>query len=140
MPLEAPVRRVLTLLPREGVREHRLVEAIPVALKSLLGIVLALSLEELDELRVAGLDLRPRRPVMVGQVVAAAVLDRPVDEASEVAGRLLERVRVVRRVQVEDDGGVALLCPGQEALVVLLDEPDGAVDHVRPALPDVLCP
>src|SRR5260221_3450602 len=116
MPLEAPVRRVLTLFPGEAVREHGLVETIPVALEALLGFVLALSLQELDELRVAGLDLGPRRPVMVGQVVAAAVLDGPVDEAAEVAGRPLERFGVVRRVQVEDDGGVALLRPGQEAL------------------------
>src|SRR2546427_6987579 len=145
MPLEAPVTRTLSArpvmalgLPRlEGVGEHPRVEAIPVALEPLLGVVLALQLQELDELRVAGLDLHPRRPVMVGQVIAAAVLDRPVDEAAEIACRLLDRLGVVRRVNVEDDARVAVLCPWEEALIVLLDEADGAVDDVRPALAKV---
>src|SRR5712691_1855720 len=103
IPLEAPVTRTLPAravtvpgLPRlEGVGEHPRVEAIPVALEPFLWIVLALQLQEVDELRVAGLDLRPRRPVMVGQVIAAAVLDRTVDEAAEVARRLLDRPGIV---------------------------------------------
>src|SRR5881296_3269357 len=146
MPLVAPVTRTLHAravtvpgLPRlEGVGEHARVEAIPVALEQLLGVVPALQLQEVDELRVAGLDLRPRRPVMVGQVITAAVLDRPVDEAAEIARRLLDRLGIVRRVQVEDDARVALLRPGEEALVVLLDEADGAVNNVRAALAKVL--
>src|SRR5213594_3885604 len=139
MPLVAPVTRTLHAravtvpgLPRlEGVGEHARVEAIPVALEPPLGVVMALQLQELDELRVAGLDLRPRRPVMVGQVIAAAVLNRPVDEAAEVARRLLDRLRIVRRVQVEDDARIALLRPEEKALIVLLNEADGAVDDVR---------
>src|SRR5213593_2111432 len=95
-------------------------------------------LEGVDELRVAGLDLRPRRPVMVGQVITAAVLDRPVDEAAEIARRLLDRLGIVCRVQVEDDARVALLRPGEEALVVLLDEADGSVDDVPTARAQVL--
>src|SRR5437867_8916183 len=146
MPLVAPVTRTLHAravtvpgLPRlENVGEHARVEAIPVALEQLLGVVPALQLQEVDELRVAGLDLRPRRPVMVGQVIAAAVLDRPVDEATEIACRLLDRLRIVRRVNVEDDARVAFLRPWEEALIVLLDEADGAVDDVRSALAKVL--
>src|SRR5436309_13373098 len=110
MPLEAPVTRTLPTgvamapgLPRlESVGEHPRVEAIPVALEPLLGVVPALQFQELDELRVAGLDLCPRRPMMVGKVIAAAVLDRPVDEAAEIARRLLDRLRIVRRMQIED--------------------------------------
>src|SRR5438034_9667008 len=137
MPLDAPVTRTVTLLPRQRVREHLLVEAIPVALEPLLGVVLALPPQELDEARVAGLHLGPGRPAMVGQEIAPPVLDRPIDEAPEVPRRLLHRRRVVGGVQVEDDGGVALLGPGQEALVVLLDEADRAVDDVGLPLPEV---
>src|SRR5438093_7248332 len=146
MPLVAPVTRTLHAravtvpgLPRlENVGEHARVEAVPVALEPLLGVVPALQLQEVDELRVAGLDLRPRRPVMVGQVITAAVLDRPVDEAAEIARRLLDRLGIVRRVQVEDDARVALLRPGEEALVVLLAERDGSVDDVPTARAQVL--
>ncbi|HZY31761.1 MAG TPA: hypothetical protein VFF86_08990, partial [Candidatus Methylomirabilis sp.] len=109
-------------LPRQDVCEHPLVVTIPVALEPLLGVVLALLYQKLDEPRVARRDLFTRGPVMVGQVVTPPVWDRPIDEAAEVAGRFLERIRIVRRMQVEDDAGVSLLRPGQEALIVLLDE------------------
>src|SRR5712691_5408383 len=67
-------------------REHFPVVSVPVALEDFRGIVLALELEELGELRVAGLDLLARRVLVVGRVVAAAVVDADVDQPPERAG------------------------------------------------------
>src|SRR5438874_1252512 len=109
--------------------EHALVVAVPVALESLLGIVAPLGAEKLRELRVARLHLLARREPMVGQVVAPAVADPRVDELPEFRGRALEPRGAVVHVQVEDHARVRLFGPGKEALVVLLDETDGAVDQ-----------
>src|SRR5207249_4482211 len=111
------------------VSKHALVVSVPVALKSLGGIVTPLGAEKLRELRVARLHLLARREPMVGQVVAPAVADPRVDELAEFRGRALQPRGAVDHVQVEDHARVRLFGPGKKALVVPLDETDGAVDQ-----------
>ena len=53
------------------------------------------------------------------------------DQDPEVGRRLLERLRLVRGVNIEDDARVPLLGPRQEALGIRFDEADRAVNHVR---------
>src|SRR5712664_1044573 len=103
---------------------------VPVALEQLLRVVLALELEELEELREAGLDLLAQGVAVIGGVVAAAVLDADVDQAPEGVAGADRAARGVLDVQIEDHAGVGLLRPGEEALAVLLDEPHRAVDDL----------
>src|SRR3989454_1416292 len=111
--------------------KHAFVVAVPVALESLVGIVAPLGAEKLRELWVARLYLLTRREPMVGQVVAPAVADPRVDELPEFRSRALEPRGAVHDVQVEDHTRVRLFGPGKKALVVPLDETDGAVDQWR---------
>src|SRR5262249_30865911 len=53
----------------ERVGEHRPVMAIPVTLETLVGVVLSLEAQEVDELRVAGLDLAACGPAVIREVV-----------------------------------------------------------------------
>ena len=59
------------------------VVTIPLALETLLRIMLPLEAQELRELWVAGFDLLAGCPAVIGEVVAAAVADRVVDQAAE---------------------------------------------------------
>src|SRR3990172_8167139 len=102
--------------------------AVPVALENLGGGVFALEIEKVRELRIAGLDLLAGGVLVVGREVAAAVPDADVDQAPERVRGMADSFRRVRDVQVEDDAGVGLLRPREEALAVLLDEADRAVD------------
>jgi hypothetical protein len=67
---------------------------------------------------------------VVGGEVAAAVPQGEIDHAAELVAGADQAGAVVLDVQVEDDAGVGLLRPGQEALLVRLDQADGAVDDV----------
>src|SRR5437016_11087363 len=109
--------------------KHAFVVAIPVALESLVGIVAPLGAKKRWELWVARLHLLTRREPMVSQVVAPTVADPRVDELPEFRGRALEPRGAVHDVQVEDHARVRLFGPGKKALVVPLDETDGAVDQ-----------
>ena len=78
---------------------HSPVMAVPVALEQLFLVVLALEQQELPEAGVADVDLLAQRVAVVGEVVAAAVLDADVDQPAEgVAGadRAARRVLDVR--------------------------------------------
>lgn len=110
--------------------EHFSVVAIPVALKSFGRVVVAFEAEEVGELGVAGFDLLARRPAMVGEVVVAAHFNGAGDEAAKVGLRFTDARRAVCGVEVEDDAGVILFCPGEKTFVVALDEPDCAVDQL----------
>ena len=72
--------------PLQGVREHRPVVAVPVPLEPLLRVIAALEPQKLGKAGVTGLDLLPRRPAVIGQVVAAAISERVVDEQAEGGG------------------------------------------------------
>src|SRR5262245_43769299 len=102
--------------------EQIAVVSIPLALEAPLGVVLLLELEEFGEARMAALDLLARRPAVIGQVIAAPVLDRPIDEPPKILSRLLQPLRRVGDVHIEDNAVPGLPRPGKEALVVLLDE------------------
>src|ERR1051325_10956598 len=109
---------------------HALVVPVPLALEELVRVVLALELEELRHLRVAGVDLAAQRVAVVGGVVAAAVAQPEVDQAPQRVGAADHPAGGVLDVQVEDDAGVGLARPGEEALAVLLDQAHRAVDDV----------
>src|SRR6185295_15939325 len=118
--------------------EHPLVVPVPLALEELVGIVLALELEEFRHLRVAGVDLAAQGEAVVGGVVAAAVAQAQVDQAPRRVGAADHAAGGVLDVQVEDDAGVGLARPGEEALAVLLDQAHCAVDDVPGVLARVL--
>src|SRR3954464_10140653 len=118
--------------------EHPLVMAVPLALEEVVGIVLALELEELRHLRVAGFDLAAQGKAIVGGVVAAAVTQTEVDQAPQRIGAADDAPGGVLDVQVEDHAGVGLARPGEEALAVLLDQAHRAVDEVHCVAPGVL--
>src|SRR5437867_1875393 len=111
--------------------KHAFVVAVPVALESLVGIVASLGAKKRWELWVARLHLLTRREPMISQVVAPTVADPRVDELPEFRGRALEPRGAVHDVQVEDHARVRLFGPGKKALVVPLDETDGAVEIGR---------
>ena len=109
----------------------------PVAREHTSGIEPALLGDELGQARVAADRLLCRRPPVVRQVVAAAELDRAIDQAAEVGGGSVDAVGRVVHVQVEDDARPALARPGEDRLVVFLDDADGAVDDVGAVLAGV---
>src|SRR5882724_5912972 len=111
--------------------EHLLVVAVPLALEQLAGVVPALELQELPELRIAGLDLPSLGVPVIGRVIAAAGLDAEIDEPSKRIGGAGHALLRVLDVQVEDHASVWLFRPGEEALPVLLDQADGAVNDVH---------
>src|SRR5205823_4150494 len=115
----------------KSVVEHVLVVPVPVALEQLFRVVLALELEEVGKLRVAGVDLATQRVPVIRRIPAAAVLDAQVDQAAELVAGADQAARGVLDVQVEDDAGVGLTRPGEEALLVLLDEPHRAGDDLH---------
>ena len=115
---------------RQSIGEHLLVVAVPVALENLVRVVLPLQAQEFGHLRIARLDLLAGRPAVVGEEVAAAERDGAVDQAAEVSRGLADAVLGVLDVQVHDDAGPRLARPGEEALVVALDEADRAVDEL----------
>src|SRR5262245_4393823 len=110
--------------------EHALVVPVPLALEELFRFVRALELKDLVHLRIAGVDLAAQRVAVVGGVVAAAVAQADVDQAPQRVAAADHAAGGVLDVQVEDDAGVGLARPGEEALGVLLDQPHGAVDDV----------
>src|SRR5688500_16165759 len=93
--------------------------------------------EELPDPRMAGDELPRVGPAVVGQVVAAAELDGAVDETPEVGRRLRDARGCVLDVKIEDDAGPSAAGPRQTRLVVLLDDPDGPVNHVDAVLPGI---
>ena len=109
-----PVRSDMCLLwqasrpPRRSkfVREHRGVVAIPVALKALVGVVLALQAKILNELGIAGLDPFSRCPTMIPKEVAALVLDCPVYDAAKVALGLTQARGAWRLSTTGPDAGI----------------------------------
>src|SRR6476620_12804125 len=111
--------------------------AVPVALESFVGVVLALEAQKLGELRIAAKDLLARAERVIREEPAAVSPSGDVDEAAERGGRVLPSLGRVRRVQVEDRARVGPLRPREEALVVTLDEPDRAVDAVDLILAEV---
>src|SRR5207302_7536342 len=127
MPLDAPVIRAVGELlctavssrsgrPLQPVGKHFLVEPVPLALEALVAVVFELEFQKIDELRICAFDLLARGPVMIRQVVASTVLEGAIDQDAEVGRGLLERLWLVRRVNIEDDAGVPLFGPRQETL------------------------
>src|SRR5215471_19526725 len=109
--------------------EHLPVVAVPVALKDFCRIVLALGRQEFRELWIASFHLLAISKPVVSEVVAAAVLDRQIDQQAESAGGVLDALRIMRDVKIEDHACVAVLGPGKEALVILFNQADNSVNH-----------
>src|SRR5918995_490137 len=74
---------------------HPFVVPVPLALEQFLRVVLELELQEILQLRKAGVDLAAQRVAVVGRVVAAAVFEADVDQAAEYVARLDEAARRV---------------------------------------------
>src|ERR1700732_2441644 len=51
---------------------------------------------------------------------------------------MLESLKGMNCVKVEDCACIRLFCPGQEALIIALDNTDGAVDQIDPIRAKVL--
>ena len=114
--------------------EKPLVVPEPVAREHPAGIEPVFLGDELAEPRVARQRLGGGRPAVIGQVVAAAELDRAIDETAEVPAAAFDAIGRMVDVQVEDDTGPALTRPGEHRLIVLFDDADGAVDDVGAVL------
>src|SRR5262252_2293508 len=123
--------------PSQPIGEHLLVVPVPIALEHLGRIVAPLEAQKLGHLRVARLDLPAGCPSVVGGKVAAGKFDCAIDQPAEVVGGLAPAVLVVIHVQVHDGADPRLARPGEEALVVLLDEADRSVDELRTVLPQI---
>src|SRR5262245_50925207 len=117
--------------PSQPIGEHLLVVPVPIALEHLGRIVAPLEAQKLGHLRVARLDLPAGCPSVVGEKVAAGKFDCAIDQPAEVIGGLAPAVPVVIHMQVHDGADPRLARPGEEALVVLLDEADRSVDELR---------
>jgi len=94
--------------------------------------------EELADSWVGGEDLRAIDEAVVGEVETATSAERQVDQCAEGARGELDACGGVVDVQVEDDARVEVACPGEDRLVVLADEADGAVDDLGTALAEEL--
>ncbi len=101
---------------------------IPVALKSLLGIVFSFQGKELGELRVAFLQLLPLGKPVIGEVVAPSPRRCQIDQGPEGVGGAVHSLRGMFNPQVENNAGVGFPRPGKKAFAVLLDQAHGAVD------------
>src|SRR5439155_19860813 len=109
--MQKSARSPQSSLTSERIREHRPVMPIPLALESLLRIVLLFEPEELRELWITRLHLRARRMPMVRQIVAAAAANRHIDQPPERRRRVFPTLRRMRDMQVENHAGVPLLRP-----------------------------
>ena len=77
---------------------------------------------------------------MVGEVIAAAVLNAEIDERAKRVGGRRNAFRRVLDVQVENDARIRLARPRQKRLVVLLDQAHRPVDDVRLAIAEDRAP
>src|SRR5688500_922411 len=125
--------------PSAAMIEESNVVAIPLALKSLVRIVLPLEAEELGELRVAPEHLLARPERVVGEEPAAAAARRHVDQPPEGRAGVGQPVGRVTRVQVEDRARIRLLRPREEAFVVTFDEANRSVNAVDVVCAKVVC-
>ena len=103
---------------------------IPVALKPALGVVHQLRIEELRKLRIACLDLFPRRPQVIGEIEPPPMFDYPVDDPAKIRLGLLDAFRRVHDMQIADDADASPSSPREKAFFVGLDEPDGSIGRV----------
>src|SRR5260370_28922956 len=99
----------------DGLREHLLVVTIPIALEPLGGIILPFRTKKLGELRIARLHLFPGSPAMVGQIISTVAANGHVNEAPEGVRCILQPLRCVQHVQIEDHAGIRLARPLEEA-------------------------
>ena len=113
-----------------GPAEQRRVVPIPVALKSAFGVVNQFRVEELQKLRIASLDLFPRRPRVIGEIETPPMLDHPVDDPAKIGLGLLDAFRRVHDMQIADDAYASPSSPREKALLIGLDESDGSIGHV----------
>src|SRR5215204_2401568 len=120
------------------IRQQRDVVPVPVALESLVGIVVTLEAEELWKLRIAAQQLLARAEGVVREEPAPLPARRDVDQPAKRVRRMPDAVRCVMRVEIEDRAGVRRLRPGEEALVIALDETNGAVDAVHAVQSEVV--
>src|SRR5512146_732680 len=126
----------------EAWRSHRILEhgpvmPIPIALKPLAWVESTLELQKFRQLRIAGLDLLAAGPLVVGQKITAAPFPGQVDQTAERVRGLLNSLRRMRHVQIQDGTGPWLLRPGEKRLVVPLDQADRPVDHLHHVRPKI---
>src|ERR1700733_4917790 len=110
----------------------------PVAGEPSFRIPTTLTLHEFRELRVTRQQLIAKRMAMIGQKIAAPLLDRTVNEPAEVLTGSCQVDWIVIHVQVENDAGVVLLGPLQERVPIALDETNRSVDEIHLMRPKVL--
>ncbi|MGA8442323.1 MAG: hypothetical protein WB762_17745 [Candidatus Sulfotelmatobacter sp.] len=67
---------------------------------------------------------------MVRELIRALAFRRHVDQSAEGIGKATKALWTMNRVEIEDDAGVGLLGPRQEAFVVARDETDCAVNQI----------
>ena len=111
---------------------------VPVTLKTFFRVILALQFKEITELRIAALDLFASSVPGVGQVVRAPAAYRHINEPTESIRRVLQTLRAVNSVQIEDGARIGLLRPRQEAFVIAFDNADRAINQIDCVLAKIL--
>src|SRR5688500_8327551 len=105
--------------------------AIPIALQSLLRVVLFLQTQEVHELGITGFHLLARCEAMIGEEVASLEADGGVNHPAKIGGSLRLARLGMHHVEIADDAYGRLPRPRQKTLSIALDEADGAIGHVR---------
>src|SRR5215207_147933 len=103
----------------------------PVALKEGAGVVLPFSIQKLDHSRVTSADLVRRRPLVVRQVVTTVLLNRAIDQPSEVIRCRGDAVGRVIHMEIEDDTRPGFAGPRQNTFLISFNQSNRAVDNVE---------
>src|SRR5688572_15600920 len=114
----------------EQLRQECDMMPVPVARKALIRIGEPLSAQKLRHPGIAAQQLVAARKAMVRQKITAIGFDRAVDESLQGEPGAVHAGSVMIHMQVEDDADIVPLGPSEKCILVLLDQPDGAVDEV----------
>src|SRR3954466_10415452 len=88
---------------------------IPVTLEQLLWIPAAFLSKEFWKLGIAGEQLSDSCVPVVSQKVTALMVNREIDQRTKRIAALRETASIVIDMQIENDAGEVLSCPGQES-------------------------
>src|SRR5687768_17827267 len=122
----------------ELVGEYLFIMAIPVALKTFLGIVLLFQAKEIYKLRITRFNLLPRGPAVISKIIPSVELDCPVNDSPKIFGGLFLSFFRVAYVKITDNANRRLPGPGQKALVILFNESNCAIGHINVVFEKIL--
>ena len=111
------------------ISEEAVVVLPPIAGESTFRIMTSLFLQEFDDPWMGFENLVLPGPTVIGEVVGSSESGGQVDQTTEGLRGACDPFLIVIDMEVEDDAGIVSASPGEEALGVLLNEPDRSVNH-----------